>query len=508
MTLRPYQLDALALTLKSLQDGNNPVISAPTGSGKSAIIAALVDRFRERDGYTLMVTHNRELVQQNASALERFYGADGLGIYCAGLNSHVIGKHTTYASIQSIYRNLNKLPPPDAIIIDEAHWVSPKESDGKMYNTLLKRFPDARRIGLSATPYRLSGGLIYSGDDPWFNDLAVDIPVQDLVDQGYLAPLKGLRAQVQLNLKGIHKTNGDYDTAEVDERMTDAWVAEVLKTIKRLASDRKSILLFAPTVRTAKLFAFMANKIGITAEYVHGGDDDRADRLDRWKAGEFTMMANCKVLTTGFDRPDLECIVDTAPTQSIGLHRQKLGRGARVAEGKTDCLVLDVAGNLARHGGIAAKVQIFEERSDGTIQAAKEAPKKTIITPRTIKTSTAVSDVDPMSGSTSIWGMDVQVLTSKYITKRSSKSDKNMLMALYTCLTPAKTTVNITDFVLVEHEGYARKRAENWFRNRGHRQSIPRSADAAKYLTYSLPTPRSIRVRRRGEYYDILSENF
>ena len=508
MQLRPYQLDALALTLKSLQAGNHPVISAPTGSGKSAIIAALVNRFRERGGYTLMVTHNRELVQQNASALERFYGAEGLGIYCAGLNAHDIGEATTYASIQSIYRNLQKLPEPNAIIIDEAHWVSPKESDGKMYNTLLTRFPNARRIGLSATPYRLSGGLIYSGDDPWFNDLAVDIPVQDLVDQGYLSPLKGLNAQVQLDLKGVHRTNGDYDTAEVDERMTDAWVMEVIKTVKRLASDRRSILLFSPTVRTAQLFAKTANALGISADYVHGGDNDRAARLERWKRGDFTLMANCKVLTTGFDRPDLECIVDAAPTQSIGLHRQKLGRGARVSEGKTDCLVLDVAGNLARHGGIAAKAEIFEERADGVIQAAKPVKKQPIITARTIKTATAVSDVDPMAGSTSVWGMDVQVLKSKYITKRSSKSDKNMLMALYTCVTPANTPVDIIDFILVEHDGYARKKAEDWFRIRGYRATPPRSAHEARNLTYSLPVPRSIRVRRRGSYYDILSEKF
>jgi DNA repair protein RadD len=315
-----------------------------------------------------MVTHNRELVQQNASALERFFGAEGLGIYCAGLDSYKIGSHATYASIQSMYRNLNKLPEPDAIIIDEAHWVSPKESDGKMYNTLLKRFPNARRIGLSATPYRLSGGLIYSGDDPWFNDLAVDISVQDLVDQGFLAPLKGLQARVQLNLKGIHRSNGDYNTAEVDERMTDEWMKAVLQTVKRLASDRKAILLFSPTVRTAKLAAKLANEIGISAEYVHGGDNDRASRLERWKAGEFVLMANCKVLTTGFDRPDLDCIVDAAPTQSIGLHRQKLGRGARTAEGKKDCLILDVASNLARHGGIASKAEIVEERPDGSLR--------------------------------------------------------------------------------------------------------------------------------------------
>lgn len=508
MKLRHYQLDALALTLESLRKGNNPVISAPTGSGKSAIIASLVDRFRERGGYTLMVTHNRELVQQNASALERFFGAEGLGIYCAGLDSYKIGSHATYASIQSMYRNLNKLPEPDAIIIDEAHWVSPKESDGKMYNTLLKRFPDARRIGLSATPYRLSGGLIYSGDDPWFNDLAVDISVQDLVDQGFLAPLKGLQARVQLNLKGIHRSNGDYDTAEVDERMTDEWMKAVLQTVKRLAPDRKSILLFSPTVRTAKLAAKLATEIGISAEYVHGGDNDRASRLERWKAGEFVLMANCKVLTTGFDRPDLDCIVDVAPTQSIGLHRQKLGRGARTAEGKRDCLILDVAGNLARHGGIASKAEIVEERPDGSLRPAKPAPKKTIITSRTIKTATAVSDVDPMAGSTSVWGMDVAVMSTKYITKRSTKSDKNMLMALYSCITPSNTLVDIIDFILVEHDGYARKKAEDWFKSRGYPYNVPRSASTARALIYSLPAPRSIRVRRRGSYYDVLSEKF
>jgi DNA repair protein RadD len=290
--------------------------------------------------------------------------------------------------------------------------------------------------------------------------------------------------------------------------MTDEWMREVLNTVKRLAPDRKSILLFSPTVRTAKLAAKLANEIGISADYVHGGDDDRANRLERWKAGQFTLMANCKVLTTGFDRPDLDCIVDAAPTQSIGLHRQKLGRGARTAEGKTDCLVLDVAGNLARHGGIASKAEIFEERANGALVAAKPVQKKTIITTRTIKTATAVSDVDPMAGSSSVWGMDVAVMSTKYITKRSTKSDKNMLMALYSCITPSNTLVDIVDFILVEHDGYARKKAEDWFKQRGYTAPPPRSASAARSLTYSLPSPRSIRVRRRGSYYDVLSEKF
>ncbi len=178
MKLRDYQEEAFEAALVSLRKGNNCVICIPTGGGKSAVIAALVDRFRIRQGYTLVLTHSKELVVQNFNTLARYSNTEGVGVYSAGLNKTEVGEFATYGTIQTLYRNLNKLPRNvDAIIVDEVQAVPHKGSEAKMYNTLLNHFPNARRIGLSATPYRLDKGLVYVGEDAHFNDLAIDIKV-------------------------------------------------------------------------------------------------------------------------------------------------------------------------------------------------------------------------------------------------------------------------------------------------------------------------------------------
>lgn len=493
--------------LDSLRSGNNPVVCIPTGGGKSAIAAALIHRFRERGGYTLLVTHSKELVFQDHKTLKRYSNDKGVGIYSAGLDSTEVGENATFGTIQTIYRNLNKLPSHvDAIIVDEAHWIAHKGSDAKMYNALISHYPNARLIGLSATPYRLDKGLIYEGEGCHFNHLAIEISVLELVREGFLSPLVGLSVKEELDMKGVHKTGGDFDTKEVDERITTVWMQQVLNRVAKLASSRKAILLFTPTVRAAKLATDIANEIGITAEYVHGGDKERGDRLARWESGEFKLMANCNILTTGYDRPDIDCIVDCSPTESLGKHVQKLGRGTRISDGKENCLIIDAVGNLLRLGGVVVGLEeMHHEDKNGDINVISAQPKKKPA-PRKTKTTNELSDLDPMIATSQ--GLWLDVIDVSYVVIGSrTQPGKRLLMINYTAQTDGGIQISASEFCCCEYSGYAFNEAVKWFEKRGE-ASVPRSAEAARIKAFGLPTPRRIRVRKSGKYMNVLGEEF
>jgi len=504
MIPRDYQVRAYEAVIGSLQRGYNPVAAIATGGGKSLLISMLVDRFRTKGGNSLVLANSKELIVQNLRSLRLYRGLEGVGIYSAGLNHNTVGSAATYGTIQTIYRNLNQLSKVDVVIVDEVQNVAHKGSEAKMYNAVMAHFPNARKIGVSATPYRLDKGLVYQGEGCHFDDLAIEITVKELIELGYLTPLKGISAAVQLNLDGIHKTNGDFDTKEVDERITESWLKEVLSKVQELASARKTILMFTPTVRTAQLAAKLATEIGITAEYVHGGDTERAGRLKRWEAGEFRLMANCQLLTTGYDNPAIDCIVDCSPTESLGKHIQKLGRGVRNFPGKADCLVLDVAGNLMRLGGISSEADFMQETDNGVLVKGKiKKPKEK--KPRAIKRSNLIDALDPMLGGVS--EVQVEVDNVSYL-KIGSKSQpgKELILVSYTCSTEGGYSIDVSDFVMPEYSGWARTKSERWAEARG--AILPRSTDSALYMCYGLPSPRKLIVKRNGKYFNVLKEHF
>ena len=505
ITPRDYQIRAFEAVLSSLRKGHNCVAAMATGSGKSLLISMLVNRFRANDGYSLVLANSKELIVQNMKTLRRYAGLEGVGVYSAGLNHNTVGSAATYGTIQTIYRNLDKLPNNvDAILVDEVQNVAHKGSEAKMYNALMAHFPNARKIGFSATPYRLDKGLVYQGEGCHFNDLAIEITVKELIELGYLTPLSGISSAVQLNLDGVHRSNGDFDTKEVDERMTEVWLREVLDNVKRLATGRKTILMFTPTVRTAELAAKISCEIGISAEYVHGGDAEREDRLKRWEKGQFTLMANCQILTVGYDNPAIDCIVDCAPTESLGKHIQKLGRGVRNFPGKTDCLVIDVSGNLERLGGISSEADFMKETAGGLLisgQIRKPKEKK----PRSVKRGNLIDALDPMCGSSK--EIEVQVDSVSYIKIGSkSKPGSELVLVNYQCSTEAGYSIDVSDFVMPEYTGWSRAKSEEWATRRG--VSLPFNATQTLYLCYGLPTPRSLIVRRNGKYFNVLREYF
>lgn len=505
MKLREYQQEASDAVISSLRQGLHPCVQLPTGTGKALLIADIADRLRAKEGRIWIVTHVKELVKQNREELERYRHLDGVGTICAGLNENREGSHITFATIQSLYRPaLNDiLEPPHAIIVDEAHRIPPGK-DGKWYNEVLAKYPEARRIGMTATPWRMSGGLIYGEyEGAWFNDLAYAKTVPEMVELGFLCPLIGVQTEVQLDLEGVEKNGGEYIMKQVGEKETDAWLRAVVKSVKELAGKRKHVACYCPTVEAAHATAKAFEEQGWSASVVVGETGSRHEVIDDWKAGNTRVLCSVDVLTTGFNFPALDCLVCLRPTESSSLWCQIMGRATRLSHGKTNGLILDYVGNLARLGGIAMMEDYYEEKNGEVIgtQKAKGKPKGR----KEKDKPTALGAFDPMSGSAK--EVRCRVTDVSYVVIPSkAQSGKYLLMVNYDAVTEEGYPLTASSFCCPEYSGYARKMAEEFFSRRGG--TCPYRAEDARYACYGLPTPREIMVKRNGKYLNCTREFF
>ena len=361
--LRDYQEHAVAGVYEWMaRNSGNPCIVAPTGSGKSWIIAALCEDVLHRWPETrriLVLSHVKELLQQDADKIVKAWPEAPLGLYSAGLNSRQLDR-ITVAGIQSVYRRADELRPVDVVIVDEAHLINTTAVG--MYRRLLDDLIDddghgPRVIGLTATPYRLGQGMITEGDEALFSGLVEPVTIGELVQRGYLAPLRSKLTATEMDLSGVHTRGGEYVECElakaVDKTDTNAGIAA---EIAKRADRRRSWLVFCTGVQHAEHMRDALLAEGVLAEVVTG-KTPKAEReriLEEYKRGHIMALTNANVLTTGFDAPETDLIAFCRPTLSPGLYVQMAGRGMRPAEGKTDCLVLDFAGNVARHGPITA----------------------------------------------------------------------------------------------------------------------------------------------------------
>lgn len=378
MELREYQQRAIDQLYEWLRNNPKgyPCLVLPTGSGKSHIVAALCKDALQAFPETrvLMMTHVKELIEQNAEKMRFYWPNAPMGIYSAGMGKRELSEPITFGGIQSLRGKADRIGHVDLVIIDEAHLVSHKQEG--TYRTLLDELteinPQICVIGLTATPYRLGHGLITDGD-ALFDDLIEPTSIEELVHKGYLAPLRSKVVDAKLDVSGVHKRGGEYIESELQEAVnTDAQNAGIVDEVIARADGRKSWLFFCSGIAHAEAVRDMLTDRGITAACVTGGTpkSERAQIIDDYKAGKITALTNANVLTTGFDYPDIDLIAMARPTMSPGLYVQMAGRGLRPKSHTDHCLVLDFAGVVAQHGPITA-VQPPGKSGTG------EAPTKT-----------------------------------------------------------------------------------------------------------------------------------
>lgn len=356
----------------------NPLICLPTGTGKSHVIADFIKRAMQVHPGTrvFMATHVKELIRQNAAKLQEAWPLAPLGIYSAGLKSREAFQPIIFGGIQSSVGKFPLFGKRDLLIIDEAHLVG-TNADTSYLNFIAELTgtaegiprnspnvnPYLKVIGLTATRYRLGLGCLTNGNI--FTDIAYDLCTIEgfnrLIAEGYLVPPVPKKTQTQLDVSNVKLSNGEFAQGELQAAVDKSDVTfSALREVVNEGANRQSWLIFASGVEHAVHIADMLNtSFGISTGVVHSNtkdyprtDKENSDDLLAWKQGKLRAIVNMNALTTGVDHPACDLIGMLRPTMSTGLWVQMLGRGTRPFPGKTNCLVLDFAGNTRRLGPI------------------------------------------------------------------------------------------------------------------------------------------------------------
>ena len=541
MQLRPYQQAAVDAVYEHLRSKEtNPCVVIPCGCGKSLVLAQIAKDVVEKwNGRVLLLAHVKELLEQNADKIRKLCPELKIGIYSAGLKSRDTTEQVIVAGIQSMYNKACELDAFDLVVVDEAHAIS-SEGDG-MYRTFLADMkvinPHVRVIGLTATPFRLKGGLICKPENI-LNEICYEAGLKEMIQQGYLSPLISRAGRAEANLANLHIRGGEFISDEVAAAMdNDALVTSACREIVELTRDRKSVLIFTASVDhckhvAEKIQAFSGKECAIVT-----GDTSPAERAEiiaRFK-GEFIpadlfgtpkpplkFLANVNVLTTGFDAPNTDCVVMLRPTNSLGLLIQCAGRGTRLSPetGKSSCLFLDYGGNILRHGPLDM-IKVKEPGSGkGGDAPAKKCPQCLALIhagytacPECGYVFPPKESNDKMTQTASSAGVisgqvdytDYEVLDVYYCVheKRGADPDapKTMRVDYQVGFNEFKS-----EWVCPEHTGYARGKFEKWWNERAALGCpMPRSAREAVSLANEglLAAPELITVKTiAGERFE------
>lgn len=361
--LRDYQRKALndLYSWFGVNQGN-PCIEAPTGSGKTVLIAAFCKENLEANPgiRILMATHTKELITQDANALLKIWPEAPVGIYSAGLKKRDIKMPITIGGIQSLYRHASEFGHIDVLLVDEAHMI-PVDGTG-MYLTFIQRLreinPDLTVIGFTATPYRLKHGMITDKPAIFDAPLIKTIGIRELQERGTLAVLRSKATKEELLKLAEHARiqGGDYVEKDLQDAIDrDLTTRAVIDETLRRAEGRRHVLFFCCGIDHAEHVRDILREKGETAEAVSSrcSAEERDRIINAFKEGKIRFLTNTAILTTGFDYPEIDCIVMMRPTLSPGLYMQEVGRGLRPKTESIDCLVLDFAGNIRTHGPVA-----------------------------------------------------------------------------------------------------------------------------------------------------------
>ena len=382
---RPYQLEASESLFGYFErHGGNPLIGLPTGTGKSVIPPLFINQALTTFPRTrvLLATHVKELISQNVKAMRRIWPMCPIGICSAGLDKWEPWAPVVYAGIASIYKKANELGRFDIMFIDEAHLLSP--DDNTMYQAFIADMrainPYFKVIGMSATLFRMGQGMLTDGDSI-FTDVCYDkTGLREFcyfLDEYYLSPLVPKPTQTVIDISDVRQLANDYNQKDLARAVDKESVTRsALEESLAYAADRNRWMVFGAGIENCHHLTDMLNQMGVSATLVHSKltDEQRDTRLAAFEHGRYKAIVSYGILTTGFDDPKVDCIIDLRPTTSVVLHVQKYGRGTRPyfhpawtpeqlrhkderrkameAGGKRNCMVLDFAGNTNRLGPI------------------------------------------------------------------------------------------------------------------------------------------------------------
>jgi DNA repair protein RadD len=502
-SLRPYQqrvLDSLYQWWTAHPGAEeSPICVMPTGSGKSVVIAELARLLFD----TWPDEHPRTVV------------------LVPSLGRKVPDADVIVATIGSIYRDAHLLGVVRCVVIDECHLVNPNGADAGRYRKFLgdlAKLCAFRVVGFTATPFRGNGVWLTDGDEPLFTGIAASIPVQELLDSNHLAPLvRPIDAiATRIDTAGIKTTSGDYNIGELSDRV-DEYLPAAAAEAAQLAVDRRKWIAFTSTVVNAEHLVQLLQAHGVATALVCGETPatERADLIDAFRAGRLRCLVTVLALATGFDVPDVDCILWLRPTQSPVLYVQGAGRGLRIADGKADCLWLDFSDTTERLGPVDA-IKGRKRGKAGSTEApcivcdncgARVRPASSIICPECGHQMREEEPEAPRAAS------NAAVMASQMAPKIVTYPVTSVTYGLHKKLgSPDSLRVEYMsglrvvarEWVCLEHGGFAGEKARNWWKRRAD-TIVPLTTETALDRAESqLLTPSAIRVNETGKYPEIV----
>lgn len=524
MQLRPYQIDAVNSVFDYYLSGKtgNVIAALPTGTGKSLVVAAIVKRalFEFPGTRVLMLTHVKELIEQNYAKLKELWSSAPVGIYSASVGVKQMGYPVMYGGVQSLRGKADMLGEVNILVIDECHLVSHKDETVyvQLINDLLIRNPNMRVIGLTATPYRLGLGLLTEGGI--FDDICFDLTSRHtfnkLLDDGFISPLVPRTTRTLASAEGVATRGGEFVRGDLEKAVDkdEITAAAVLEIIEQ-GHNRNHCLVFAAGLKHAEHIVqqFEANNVPATMVDGEMTSKEREKRLEMFKSGEVWAMVNNGVLTTGFDFPGIDLIAMLRPTKSPGLWVQMLGRGVRPFPGKENCMVLDFARNTERLGPINDPVLPKQSGGDGTGVAPirlceqcgtychasiRNCPICGCEFPERLdKWTTQASEAALIAPSLPEL-VDFAVTRCTYTTHRKEGMPPSMKVAYHCGLR------TFHEYVCFEHTGFALKKAHQWWLKRS-KSVAPTTVVDALEMSSLLPIPRTIKVWLNKKYPEIMN---
>ena len=333
------------------------MVHLPTGAGKTHIFMEQIHTAASKGKTVLVLVRRRQIVFQTARRITERLLSDKsqdfsgtVGIYMGSKKDH--GSCVTVASIDTVIKNLGDGMKPewyDVIIVDECH-----DCTGQGYLEVLERVKWYKKyvIGYTATPYRIGR----KGHTFW-DELVKPITAADLREQGYLTPVS-IYCPSKPDLSKVAVTAGEYNQKELEKVMrADKLYGDIFDHYKKHAGWKpgkrpRRTLIFCTTVAHSKELAESFNSKGVTAIHVDADtpQKERDEAIANFRKSREVVLCNVNIFSTGVDIPEVECLVLARPTKSLVLYLQQVGRGLRPSRGKSDCLILDHAGNCLKFG--------------------------------------------------------------------------------------------------------------------------------------------------------------
>lgn len=336
MELREYQTDIANLVLSNTK--SKDMIQLATGGGKTVIAGFLCKHYLSKNKKVIYVAHREELILQPKKKLYSQFGIES-SIIKASEKSDLTNP-MQIASVQTFYKRLNF--DPDVIIIDEAH-----HSKASTYQMVINNYPNAKLIGLTATPYRLSG----KGFKDTFNRLVSSKSIKELENMGFLVPAKCYSYPIGHDkLSRIKITGGDYNESQLEKVMIDRVLIEDIIVSYEKHAKGKKMIVFASSVKHSQAICQRFKEYGFNALHIDSKSKNRSEIIKSFRLGDTDILCNVGIATEGVDIPEIEAVCLARPTKSLALYLQMCGRGSRPFKNKKKYLLLDHSDNYYEHG--------------------------------------------------------------------------------------------------------------------------------------------------------------